>query len=405
MSLAAFGGFGIELEYMIVDAESLDVRPIAQTLLAALAAERSGEAVPGFEWSNEIVAHVVEVKNLRPMASFHSLAAGFNTEIARADRLLASLGARLMPTGMHPWMDARRETHLWPNDADGIYAAYHRIFDCRSHGWSNVQSMHLNFPFDGDAEFARLHAAIRLVVPLVPAIAASSPFADAMQADALDARLAACAGNARALPAIAGRLVPEPIGSRDEYERAILAPMYRAIAPLDPCGVLRHEWLNSRAAIARFDRDAIELRAFDVQESPCADLAIAVAVTGVVRRLYEHPPDPLGVDTERLARVLARTIAAGERAPIDDVPYLRTLGFAGERYQAREIWAQLLDLCPECRRDPWRDVLRTVIDEGPLARRVLRAVGPRPTRSRMQAVYATLCDCLRECRVFRGVIA
>lgn len=405
MSLDAFAAVGIEIEYMIVDAHTLAVRPIAAPLLAALAADASGEAVEGFGWSNELVAHVVEVKNERPCASFHALAAGFNTEVARANRLLAALDARLMPTGMHPWMNARRETHLWADDPRGIYAAYDRIFDCRAPGWSNVQAMHLNLPFADDRQFARLHAASRLVLPLVPALAASSPFADGMHADDLDARLAACAANARACPAIAGRMVPEPVASRAAYESVILAPMYRQMALLDPTGTLRHEWLNSRAAIARFDRDALELRAFDVQECPTVDVAIAVAVTATVRRLYES--DTLGLraqhDTGALAAILARCTALGERAVIDDAGYLAAVGFPGERCEARALWAHWIAAAPECGLDPWREPLRTLVEEGPLARRLLRAVGPRPRRERLAAVYATLCDCLAECRVFRDV--
>ncbi|HAL85576.1 MAG TPA: hypothetical protein DCM31_01010, partial [Deferribacteraceae bacterium] len=36
--------------------------------------------------------------------------------------------------------------------------------------------------------------------------------------------------------------------------------MYRDIAPYDPECILQEEWLNSRGAIARFDRKAIEIR-------------------------------------------------------------------------------------------------------------------------------------------------
>ena len=50
-----------------------------------------------------------------------------------------------------------------------MYEAYDRIFDCRGHGWANLQAVHLNLPFSGDEEFGRLHAAIRLVLPIMPA--------------------------------------------------------------------------------------------------------------------------------------------------------------------------------------------------------------------------------------------
>ena len=44
---------------------------------------------------------------------------------------------------MHP----ETEMQLWQHNYSKIYALYNRIFDCRGHGWSNVQSMHINLPF------------------------------------------------------------------------------------------------------------------------------------------------------------------------------------------------------------------------------------------------------------------
>ena len=46
-----------------------------------------------------------------------------------------------------------------------------------------------------------------------------------------------------------------------DYEEHIFGKIYRAIAPHDPEGLLQHEWLNSRGAIARFD-----VAAFNVVE-------------------------------------------------------------------------------------------------------------------------------------------
>src|SRR4029079_12645002 len=44
--IAAFDAYGIELEYMIVDRESLAVRPIADRLLKELARGRAADAAP-----------------------------------------------------------------------------------------------------------------------------------------------------------------------------------------------------------------------------------------------------------------------------------------------------------------------------------------------------------------------
>lgn len=403
-ALGVFAGYGIELEYMIVDAESLAVLPLAEPLLAQLEAGGEHEGVEGFAWSNELVAHVVEVKNSTPQPRLEALTRGFNVEVARANRLLVAMGARLMPTAMHPRMDPRRETQLWPHDPQGIYRTYDRIFDCGAHGWSNVQSMHLNFPFADEREFERLHAAIRLIVPIVPALAASSPITDGAIAACADTRLAVCAGNSARMPSIAGLMVPESVSGRAEYEALILAPMYREIAPHDADGVLQHEWLNSRAAIARFDRSAIELRAFDVQECPRADLAVAQAVVGAVKSLYESGRDELRAQqvlaTERLAEIFNACVAHAEKTTITDREYLRQFSFPGARCEARELWAHLVAACAECNVASWQQPLAVMLEEGPLARRILRAVGDSPGSAEIDAVYAALCGCLAEDRLF-----
>src|SRR5262245_26041741 len=67
--LGLFAGYGVELEYMIVDAESLDVRPLADRLLAAAAGHLTGEYEAGdAAWSNELVAHLIEIKTNGPVA-------------------------------------------------------------------------------------------------------------------------------------------------------------------------------------------------------------------------------------------------------------------------------------------------------------------------------------------------
>ena len=45
--------------------------------------------------------------------------------------------------------------------------------------------------------------------------------------------------------------------------------------------------------------------------------------------------------------------------------------------------------------------LRTLLEEGCLARRILSAAGPEPTRDDLHRVYGDLCRCLAENRPFR----
>ena len=386
---------------MIVDRDSLAVRPIADRLLRGFAGCDASDVERGaIGWSNELVRHVVEIKNVVPMHELATLPRQFHDEIREANGLLAAENARLMPTAMHPWMNPRRETALWEGD---IYRTYDRIYDCRGHGWANLQSMHVNLPFADDTEFARLHAAIRLVLPLLPALAASSPIAEGARTGMLDFRLDAYRGICAITPSVPGRVIPETVETRAEYDAKILWPMYREIAAHDPEGVLRHEWLNSRGAIARFDRNAIEIRVVDVQECPQVDIAIAAATAAVVKLLYDERYAPLdeqqAIVTDVLHDLLLATIRDADAAVIDDVEYLHALGMPTSRCSARDAWASLL-ADADSQHAWWRPAIDVILTEGPLARRILRATGSDADHDRLRAVYAGLCQCLEDGRMF-----
>ncbi len=403
--LHAFEGFGIELEYMIVENPSLDVAPISDQLIHDVAGEYCAEVELGeTAWSNELVLHVIELKTNGPAPTLATLPSLFQRDIERINVMLTRYGARLMPGAAHPWMDPLRETRLWPHEYDAIYAAYDRIFGCQGHGWSNLQSVHINLPFANDDEFVRLHAAIRLVLPLLPALAASSPFLDGRATGRLDSRLEAYRHNARRIPSITGLVVPEPVHSQADYHRIVLEPMYAAIAPHDPDGILQHEWLNSRGAIARFDRNAIEIRVLDIQECPQMDLAIAAATVGLVRALYDgrtvDTDTQLAVPTETLAELLLAATDSAEQAHVTDRALLRCLGWDGPPVTLQVLWRHLLSSLIDLPDGEWLHSLWHILDHGPLARRLLAATGPEPDRARLLRVYGALCDCLAQGRAF-----
>ncbi|MBX3413188.1 MAG: glutamate--cysteine ligase [Pirellulales bacterium] len=408
--LSLFTAFGIELEYMIVDARTLDVRPIADELIRAATGEITSETDQGgISWSNELVLHVVELKTTDPATSLDGWGDQFARHVTRMNGLLAPLGARLMPTAMHPWMDPAREMRLWPHDYGDVYAAFDRIFGCQGHGWANLQSMHINLPFSGDEEFGKLHAAIRLLLPILPALAASSPLVERRATGKLDTRLDVYRTNSRRIPSITGHVVPEAVFTQRDYEEKILERIYRDIAPLDPDETLQDEWLNARGAIARFCRGTIEIRVLDVQECPKADLAIATATVAVLKALVEERWSDLAsqqkAPTEPLAEILQATTIAADQAVIENEEYLQLFSYPGKRATARELWAHLIESLPELSgsnaRPETRKALEVIQKEGPLARRILRALGVSNLHQssefsthQLAEVYARLCDSL-----------
>jgi carboxylate-amine ligase len=409
--LPAFAGYGVEIEYMLVDRTHLEVQPIAHQLLAAAAGQPAAEVARGrMGWSNELARHLIEFKNPVPAPSLEELVDLFHAEVLAADALLAPLDARLMPGAMHPWMDPATETRLWALDRAAIYSCYDRIFDCRRHGWGNLQSMHLNLPFAGDEQFARLHAAVRLALPILPALAASSPWADKRPTGWMDYRLVMYRDHQRQVPSSMRECIPEPIASPAEYETLVLAPMYREVAEYGEvpgkgdASLLCHEWLNARAAVPRFERSAIEIRILDTQECPRGDLAVAAATAALVRQLYEGAcaQGETGLETPALVAIFEACIRDADQAVIDDPRYLGLLGWNGRPPRAGELWAALIDrLHGQGLLDPaWMPSLELILERGPLARRLAAALGDDP--GRLRSVYGELCECLHDNRPYPG---
>jgi gamma-glutamyl:cysteine ligase YbdK (ATP-grasp superfamily) len=401
-----FQVFGVELEYMIVDRKSLAVRPIADLLLRD--ASGSDEWVEDVErgpiaWSNEIVAHLVELKTNGPARSLGGLDTLFHADVLEANRLLQRHGAMLLGTGAHPFMEPAADTRIWAHGGAEIYETYDRIFGCSGHGWSNLQSTHLNLPFDGDEEFGRLHAAIRLVLPIIPALAASSPFLDGAFTGHLDARLETYRHNQARIPSLTGMVIPERLFSETDY-RGLFARIAADIAPHDPEGVLDPLFLNSRGAIARFDRNAIEIRTIDIQECPAADLGVIAAVVALLRRLVDEQTVPCRVQQEwpedLLAAILLDVVRDGDQARIVDADYLRMLGIRGRSLTAGALWREACETAHEQFDDTTHAAIARILAEGPLARRLLRTLGPAPARKSLAAACTELSACLAANRMF-----
>ena len=393
-----FERFGVEMEYMIVDFSTLDVRPVADALLANASGENgASEAEFGrISWSNELVRHVIEFKGTDPEPSLDGLDALFQTEAIRANSMLAEMGCRLMPTGMHPWMNPHTETVLWPYGNKEIYRTFDRIFDCKGHGWSNLQSTHINLPFCGDEEFHRLHSAIRIALPLIPAITASTPFADGKATQFLDTRLETYRHNCDRVPSITAGVVPGVVASKSDYEENILGAIYRDMEKLDPEGILRHEWVNARGAIARFERDTIEIRVIDLQECPKADMAIVQYVVAIVRALAENRLSTTAaqdaVPQNELKTLFADATRTGCGAKVSGKWLAEALGMSDcGTMTLGEIHAHLFDrVVPQTAR--WKDHVGMILRDGNLAQRILKATGKKPSREKLKEVYGHLTD-------------
>jgi len=398
-----FSVLGIEIEYMLVNKTTLDVQPNVDVILEHLAGELVNEIALGeVAISNELVMHALELKTHGPKPLSTDLSSLFHDTLLSLRPILDKHDLQLLPTGAHPWMNPWLETKRWPHGNKKIYDTYDAIFDCRGHGWSNLQSMHVNLPFANDEEFFHLHSLIRLMLPLIPALAASTPFIEGKETGRLDSRLHFYNYNQQRIPAIAGSIIPEFVRSRQEYEEAILKPMYQAIDVFDPEKILQEEWLNSRAAIPKFERMSIEIRITDTQECSIADIAIAKAIHFILKNWYETSAIYLekSCPITLLRSVYDQTIEKGFSTVVDDGHLLALWNLPRRALNVREIWSMLLERVAPNLDYASQQALEHILRYGNLSERILRACSGGMNQKTMFHVYQELGYSLLENKQF-----
>ncbi|MBX2946963.1 MAG: glutamate--cysteine ligase [Cyclobacteriaceae bacterium] len=402
-----FQGYGVELEYMIVNQETLAIKPIADELLKHELGSYGSDFENGMvTWSNELVLHVLELKSTFPENNLTVLEHAFADNVKRINAILTGWNAKLLPTGAHPFMDPLAETKLWPHESNEVYEVYNKIFDCRGHGWSNVQSTHLNLPFYDDEEFARLHAAVRLVLPILPALCASTPMIEGRLTGSLNTRLKYYKTNQSKIPSITGRVIPEAVFSKRNYLNTIYEKIKSDIAVHDPQQLLNPIWVNSRGAIPRFDRGSIEIRIMDVQECPAADIALLELVIETIKalvngKLIDHDAQ-MRYKTDTLVQLFDLCVERAEEAMVQDAEYLKIFG-ADKPVRAGDLWKFILDSL--IRRgntvlERWRPELNILLNEGSLATRIVKALHGDLGRASVHKVYSQLADCLAQNKIF-----
>jgi glutathione synthase/RimK-type ligase-like ATP-grasp enzyme/gamma-glutamyl:cysteine ligase YbdK (ATP-grasp superfamily) len=395
---------GMELEYPTVDRD-LNVVSLVEPAFRALAGRGTSDVDLGaVGFSNEIADHVFEIKTQEPVRSLADAEVALAEGIQRFSAVLhAEFGARLLPTGMHPWFDPRKGK-LWTRSGLRIYTTYARLFDVRTHGWMNVHAAHLNLPLGREVDAVAMHTAAALLIPYLPALAASSPMYDGELQPAVDGRLAWILEHQARIPESCGQLVPEYIEGFGDYRRRILAPMYRALDRLPDTGAIRHEFFNTRGAILRFARRAMEVRVLDTQECVKMDVAVAVFVRSALKHLTQRVaagrvelPDH-AVLVEDFRACIADGSAARVRAPHLDVER------DGEgRADAKEVLRHLLCGARRAvRKDeaPYLDLAARMVETGTLSERIRAALAPvadaddETFTEAARRIYIELIDCL-----------
>ena len=399
-----FEVYGIELEYMLVSTDTFKVTPIVDLLLTKKNGSLTSDIENGkIAWSNELVAHVLELKTNGPTNDLNNLSENFHANVVEINELLKEFKVQLMPTASHPLMNPDTDTQLWKHSYSEVYALYNRIFNCKGHGWSNVQSTHINLPFFNNGEFEKLHAAVRIILPLIPGLCASSPILEGENTGFKDTRLEYYKTNQKEIPEMTGKVIPENIFTKKEYHQTIFEPIQKAIKPFDTENILDHHFLNSRGAISRFDRNAIEIRLIDIQECPKADVAVCVLIIEVLKLLVNESVVSLEHqkkwEKEPLFDILNDAIKNGENSVITNLDYLQLFGLK-EATNQQNVWKHLFNLVKGTVNESHLEALNTILTQGTLATRILKAIDTDFSEANIKKVYTVLSVCLQKNEVF-----
>jgi gamma-glutamyl:cysteine ligase YbdK (ATP-grasp superfamily) len=395
---------GLESEYSIVD-DSL----APQCGVAQLFSTLSGHATSDVELgsvglSNELAAHVLEMKT-PPEKSLVSAEKRLVDGVRRTSKVLRDrFGWRLLPTGMHPLMRPA-DTELWSRGNRRIYETYARLFGIRAHGWLNVQSCQVNLPFGAERDAIAMHNAAAALVAYLPALAGSSPLVEGRRGPGLSSRMVFYARNQARIPAITHGVVPDYVGSLDEYRRDVLGGIYAELARVRGTALIRREWVNSRGAILRFDRRAMEVRVTDLQECPKMDVAIAAYVRAGLAGLaacngsLELPPRAALLADHRRAVKDGLDAKLGARWSLGN----------GAPRTVRALLEAVLEHAERFARKDEKPYLRLVerrLARGSLAQGIRRRTDRYRTGERRRAairgVYTELMDCLEANEVWDG---
>jgi gamma-glutamyl:cysteine ligase YbdK (ATP-grasp superfamily) len=380
---------GPEHEYALVDKE-LKVLPISDKIIK----NEYGRIVnfielSKFSFGKEMQLHVMEVKANHPFYRAAEFEEEMHCAVLTLFGIVEKHGAMLLGTGMHPLLNLE-DTGVWSHYHKKIYREYGRIFDLNQHGWLNIQSFHLNLPYQKNEDAVQIHNQLTNLCAYLPAIAASSPVVEGKIGRDLDNRLDFYKSNQSQIPSITGDVIPQYAFSLEQYKKDVIGRYSKDLINAGASRFLLYrEWINSRGVIFRFDRRALEVRVMDEQECIKSDVALACFIRASLRGLIEtnaelQPHDLLVHDFEA---VLKKGLAAETTNP------------AGKT--ALQVCRRLFRIAMEHSTEDEKRYLWLVkkrIEEGSLSQiirnRLIRRAEKSGLSEAIKNVYSSLINCL-----------
>ncbi len=382
---------GPEHEFSLVNPE-LKVLPISDKIIK----EYSGKIInfielPSFTFGKELQLHVMEIKANEPFKSPIEFEERMQNAVSTLNQIVHRHKGMLLGTGMHPLLKLD-ETAVWPHYHRKIYQEYGKIFNLNQHGWLNIQSFHLNLPFQREADGIQMHNLLANLCAYLPAVAASSPIYEGAAGPDVDNRLQFYGVNQREIPSVAGEVIPQYADSFSQYKRDVIGRYSEDLAKAGASkALLSREWVNSRGVIFRFDRRALEVRVMDEQECVKSDVALSCFIRAALRGLVATKAELLPHDL--LVKDFNAVVKEGLNAQVSN-----SLGKT-----AKQVCRGYLDLALEYADEDEKKylwIIKKRLDQGSLSdlirARVLKRAQKTDFHQAVINVYSTLIKCLSD---------
>jgi len=201
-----------------------------------------------------------------------------------------------------------------------------------------------------------------------------------------------------------GKVIPEQVFSKQAYHKRIFDPINEAIREFDTDNILDHHFLNSRGAISRFDRNAIEIRVIDIQETPSADIAIAAFIVETLKLLVSEElislEDQKQWHEDDLFTILDAVIKDAENTLIVDRKYLAIFDIQKES-DVKFIWKSIYKMVGKNLSENHQKHIEFLLQNGSLSSRILKSLRGDFTEANIKRTYTKLADSLQNDRMFR----
>jgi hypothetical protein len=270
---------GTEHEFSIND-QKFRPQPVSDTILKTICGRYESEILFGdVKLGKELQKTVIEMVPKNHADSIAVLEGHLMRGIQKFSHVFRDR-FQLLGLGMHPTLRLE-ETAVWDHDEGEYYEAYDRLFDIRQHGWLNIQALQVNLSYSGAKDLVLHYNRLRCLLPYLIAVTAASPIVEGRSTGTADNRLLYYRENQKEIPLICNRIIPEKIGSVQDYRRE-QEEIFAELRARD-AAILCQEWVNSGGVIIRFSRKCLEIKALDEQDCIRSDMAVCAFISSLLR--------------------------------------------------------------------------------------------------------------------------